>query len=248
MTPLIIDGTSAPDFAGTPVVELNGVGAGASAGLTLAAGSSGSTIKGLAINRFAQEGILITASSNNVIKGNFLGTSAAGTVGLGNLVGVSIILGSTNNTIGGTTAADRNIISANTVDGIQIRNAGTSSNVVLGNYIGLDVTGTVDLGNTNQGVAIFGSATNNTIGGTAAGAGNVLSGNNGEGVRITGSGTTGNVVLGNLIGTNAAGTAAHRQQQTGRVDRQCGREQHHRRHALPEPATPSPTTPWTAWP
>ena len=120
---------------------------------------------------------------------------------------MSIILGSTNNTIGGTTAADRNIISANTVDGIQIRNAGTASNVVLGNYIGLDVTGTVDLGNTNQGVAIFGSATNNTIGGTAAGARNVLSGNNGEGVRITGAGTTGNVVQGNFIGTNAAGTA-----------------------------------------
>ena len=170
------------------MIELNGAGAGAAAGLTLAAGSSGSTIKGLADQSLRAGRHPDHASSNNVIAGNFLGTNAAGTAGLGNLVGVSIILGSTNNTIGGTTAADRNIISANTVDGIQIRNAGTSNNVVLGNYIGLDVTGTVDLGNTNQGVAIFGSATNNTIGGTAAGAGNVISGNNGEGVRITGSG------------------------------------------------------------
>ena len=206
-----IDGTTERGFAGTPIVELNGTSAGAGAsGLTLAAGSSGSTIEGLVINRFTQDGIRITGSSNNTIAGNFVGTNAAGSsiAGTGNLVGVDVISGSTNNTIGGTTAAARNIISGNTVDGIQIRNAGTMNNVVIGNYIGLDVTGAVDLGNTNQGIAIFSGATNNTVGGTAAGTRNIISGNNGEGVRLIGAGTSNNLVVGNYIGLNAAGTGA----------------------------------------
>ena len=77
----------------------------------------------------------------------------------------------------------------------------------MGNYIGLDATGTADLGNTNQGIAIFNGSHDNIIGGTAAGAGNVISGNDGEGIRIINAGATGNLVQGNLIGTNAAGTA-----------------------------------------
>jgi parallel beta-helix repeat protein len=162
---------------------------------------------GLAINQFQWFGVLINGSSNNVITGNFLGTNAAGTAPDANWVGVW--LGTSNNTVGGTTAADRNIISGNTVDGVQISGAtGGGNNVVIGNYIGLDVTGTADLGNVNQGVAIYNGSDNNTIGGTAPGAGNVISGNNGEGVRVIGAGTTGNVILGNRIGTNAAGTAA----------------------------------------
>ena len=172
---IIIDGTSEPDFAGTPVIELNGAGAGAAtSGLILASGSSGSTIRGLVINRFSESAIRILGSSNNTVAGNFLGTNTAGTAALGNQVGVYITLSSTNNTVGGTTAADRNIISGNTVDGVQVFGSGTQGNVVIGNYIGVDVTGTVDLGNTFQGVAIFNQSINNTIGGTAAGAGNVV--------------------------------------------------------------------------
>ncbi|HEU5283162.1 MAG TPA: DUF2341 domain-containing protein, partial [Burkholderiales bacterium] len=200
---LIIDGTTEPDFAGTPVIEINGNNAVVN-GLTISAGGSGSTVRGLAVNRFTTAGILVQ-SANNVIAGNFLGTDVSGTIARPNAVGVLINSASTGNRIGGTTAADRNIISGNSVDGIQISGAGVSNNMVQGNYIGLDVTGTLDLGNTNQGVAVFLGAQNNTIGGTAAGAGNVLSGNN-RGVLIGSAGTTGNVVQGNLIGTNAAGT------------------------------------------
>ena len=202
----------APGYSGIPLIELNGASAGAGAsGLTLAAGSSGSTIKGFASNRFNFFGILIDGSSNNVIVGNFLGTNAAGTAALGNNTGIRLGTNApnstTNNTIGGTTAAERNIISGNTVDGVQFKGAGVQNNIVQGNYIGLDVTGTADLGNASQGVAILLGASNNTIGGTAAGARNVISGNNGEGVRLIDAGTSGNVVVGNLIGTNAAGTA-----------------------------------------
>ena len=80
--------------------------------------------------------------------------------------------------------------------------------MVEGNYIGSDVTGTTYVpngafnGNDIAGVQIDDSA-GNTIGGTATGAGNLISGNVG-GIQIIGSSATGNSVLGNLIGTNAS--------------------------------------------
>ena len=83
-------------------------------------------------------------SSNNIITGNLIGTNQAGTNARGNLVGI-FVTNSTGNTIGGTSAASRNIISGNTVDGIQLF-VGANSNLVQGNYIGLDVTGTVRWG------------------------------------------------------------------------------------------------------
>ena len=220
--PVTIDGTTQPGFAGAPlfapVIEINAAG-GATTTLDLQPGSSGSTIRGLVINRTpppSGNGILVR-SSNNVIAGNYLGTNLAGNAaGPGNGVGVRIgdASGATNNNrVGGTTAADRNLLSGNALDGIMIvgGTGGAANNLVQGNYIGLDPGGTLDVGNNNQGVAIFistGSNTNNVIGGTAAGAGNVISGNNGNGVEIANVGTTGTLVQGNKIGTNAAGTAA----------------------------------------
>ena len=93
------------------------------------------------------------------------------------------------------------------------------------------MTGTLDLGNANQGIAVYlTSNTNTVIGGTAAGAGNVISGNGGEGVRIQDAGTTGTLVQGNKIGTNAAGTAAIPNTNAGvRIDN-ADVEQLHRRH------------------
>ena len=66
----------------------------------------------------------------------------------------------------------------------------------------------LDLGNVSRGVLVSGGATNNLIGGSAPGAGNVISGNDVHGIDIRGDGTTGNLVQGNLIGLNAAGTHA----------------------------------------
>jgi CSLREA domain-containing protein len=213
-----IDGTTQPGFVAAPpyapVIEVNAALDGGTT-LNLQPGSAGSTIRGLCINRSAGSAIRIVGSSGNSIAGNFLGTDLAGTAaGPGNLVGVSIgFSGVTNNNrVGGTVEADRNVISGNTVDGIQIFGAagGAASNVVQGNYIGVDVNGNAPLGNTNQGVAVFTGNTNtgNVIGGTVAGARNVISGNGGSGIRIKDAGTTGTLVQGNRIGTNAAGTAA----------------------------------------
>ena len=201
---VVIDGTTQEGWVAAPIVEITGPNTGTD-GLYLDVGSDGSTIKGLILNNFNRAIALF--SSNNVVTGNYSGTNAAGTVAKANVAGVW--MNSSNNTIGGTSAAERNILSGNNLDGVQINGSvGATGNVIIGNYIGLDVTGTVDLGNTNQGVAMYRGAKNNTVGGTAPGTANVISGNNGEGVRLIDAGTTGNVVIGNLIGTNAAGTGA----------------------------------------
>jgi len=156
-----------------------------------------------------EDGVYLVNSgaTGNLVQGNFVGTNAAGTGDLGNkLAGVTLDK-APNNTIGGTTAAARNLISGNDDVGVCIINAGATENLVQGNYIGTDVTGTADLGNVGQGVLIR-TAANNTIGGTATGAGNLISGNDKDGVIILTSGATGNLVQGNFVGTNAAGTAA----------------------------------------
>src|SRR5205807_2610290 len=125
-----------------------------------------------------------------------------GTAKIPNRLGV-IIDGASNNIIGGTAPAARNVISGNTEIGVGILNTGTTNNVVQGNFIGTDVNGTSALDNGN-GVEVRSGAQNNTIGGTATGAGNVISGNSGSGIAVTGG--SGTSILGNFIGLNAAGT------------------------------------------
>jgi hypothetical protein len=205
-----IDATTQPGWVSAPIIELSGTAAGGAHGINISgAASSGTTIKGFVIDRYSGSGIairILAGSSNNVITGNYIGVDPTGALtGRGNSVGVYIQSGS-NNRIGGTTVAERNVISGNRVDGIQID--GTTANIVQGNYIGLNAAGAGAIPNTNQGIAIFGSATNNVIGGTAAGAGNVISGNGGIGITISVAGSTGNRVEGNFIGTDAAGTGA----------------------------------------
>ena len=199
---LTIDGTSEPDFAGTPVIEIEGSTAGVLVdGLTL--NSSNNTIRGLVINRFAGDGIEILGGGNNVIEGNFIGTDVTGTADLGN-GSTGVRIRSANNMIGGMTPSARNVISGNN-DGVSMWFSGATGNVVQGNYIGTDLTGTVDLGNSFEGVEIF--ADGNTIGGKSAATRNVISGNNSSGVGIS-SVAGNNVVQGNYIGTDASGTSS----------------------------------------
>ena len=82
------------------------------------------------------------------------------------------------------------------------------NNIVQGNYVGLNAAGTAAVGNTYNGIRIDSGADNNRVGGTAPGAGNVISGNLDTGVEIQDSNSTGNRIEGNIIGLNAAGTAA----------------------------------------
>jgi len=108
-------------------------------------------------------------------------------------------------TIGGPTATTRNVISGNGGEGVDLE--GASGTGIVGNYIGTDITGTLDLGNVTDGV-LANASPKNTIGGAAPGQGNVISGNDANGVRVSGSTSKANKVLGNLIGTQKDGTSA----------------------------------------
>jgi hypothetical protein len=179
------------------------------------------------ISANAGSGIVLlgTPSRDNVIQGNYIGTTATGDAPLGNdrngiLLTLPLLQNgqpasgtASNNTIGGTEPGAGNVISGNTRHGISIFGP-ANNNVVQGNFIGTDAAGNERLGNGLEGIRLAHDAdiidgpTDNTIGGTAAGAGNVISGNGQNGVAVLGAGTQSNELLGNRIGTNAAGTAA----------------------------------------
>ena len=105
---------------------------------------------------------------------------------------------------GGTSAVRDLAINRFTRNGILITTAG--GNTIAGNYLGTDATGTADFGNGNDGIRIL-SVPNNTIGGLNAGDRNVISGNNNNGLLIDGVASTANIIQGNYVGLNAAGTA-----------------------------------------
>jgi CSLREA domain-containing protein len=198
-------------------IEINGTTA-AGTGLQLAAGSGGSTIRGLVINRFADE--IQVQSNGNLIAGNFIGVDPTGTIDRGN-TGNGIRITSSGNTVGGTTPAARNLISGNNAGstaGIFLSGAGATGNAIQGNYIGTNAAGTTAIPNDN-GINAEGGGTN-TIGGTTAGARNVISGNGNIGVRLDGSGN--NTVQGNYVGINAAGTGALGNGQGMRTDNASG--------------------------
>jgi uncharacterized repeat protein (TIGR01451 family) len=138
--------------------------------------SSGNTVRGLTIRGINfNAGINLSGSNNNIIEGNTIFSISGSGVSFNN---------SSNNTIGGTTAAARNIIYEN-YTGIELNQITTTQNTIVGNYIGTNSTGTIAMGNFT-GIAIN-FAENNTIGGTTAGARNIISGNDDEGISITGA-------------------------------------------------------------
>ncbi len=134
----------------------------------------------------------------NAIQGNLIGTDASGTQADPNTAeGIWIAPGATDNLIGGGAAGARNVISGNALFGISIDGAGTTGNLVIGNYIGVDITGQVSLGN-KYGITIQSGAQDNVVGGKGAEEANVIASNN-TGVLIRGAETTGNTVSGNYI-------------------------------------------------
>ena len=199
--PVIIDATTQPGFAGTPVVELVGF-AMAPPGPALVITSGGSTVRGLAIGGF-DTAISINggAAGGNVIAGDYIGTDFTGELARFNFRGI-VITELSGNKIGGTNAADRNVISANYTGILTIRH--TINNVIQGNFIGTDATGSLPLGN-NDGIVFLAGFTTNRVGGTAPGAGNVIAANHNDGIEFNGS--AGNNTQGNWIGTNQTGAA-----------------------------------------
>ena len=151
-----------------------------------------------------------TGTDGNIVAGNFIGTDVSGTLFLINAGdGVFLADGASSNWVGAITngssaSGDGNLITGNRYDGVQIGND-CSSNIVAGNKIGTDVSGTLALGNGQSGVEVDSGATDNTIGGTASGSSNIISANIGYGIWIKGQGADGNFVVGNAIGTDITG-------------------------------------------
>ena len=196
LDPVVIDATSQPGFSGLPLIEINGSSAGTLAnGLHISAGNS--TVRGLAVNNFGGAGIRLSGPGGNTVAGNLIGTDVTGTVDLGNTVGIHVS-GSDGNTIGGDTDADRNIISGSSTDGIQLF-AAANDNVIQGNRIGTDVTGSAKIAN-RRGIYIP-NGRNNQIND------NQISGNDLAGVFLLSIGNT-TTIEDNFIGTNADGSGS----------------------------------------
>lgn len=209
--PLTIDGTTQPGYSGTPVIELDGTRVGGlNQGIVVFSGSS--TVRGLALNRYASDAIALRGFGGNRIEGNFIGTDLTGTNVVPNGgAGVYVQLGSSGNVIGGIQATQRNIISGSTAPCVVLTDTETMGNLVQGNFLGrlLSSTNTGNFSNLNFGVYIL-DARSNVIGGSVAGARNVISGNNESGVILSGTNAQGNRVLGNIIGLGTNGSTMAR--------------------------------------
>jgi uncharacterized repeat protein (TIGR01451 family)/CSLREA domain-containing protein len=210
--PVVIDATTDDDFGAgpNPVIELAGNLAPNRTALQVYGGDS--EIRGLIINRWSQ-GVDIDRWGDNLVAGTWFGLDPTGTVRTAN-TGSAVSLGTSNNTVGGATPADRNVISGSSVgvrvghtfnDGIRIQD-----NIVQGNYIGLNAAGTAAITNT-VGVVVTDSL-RTVIGGTAAGSGNVIGGSGQTGINVGDGGvgirTADTLIQGNYVGLNAAGSAA----------------------------------------
>ncbi len=222
--PVSIDGSSQPGSGTTPRIELNGTNAGTGA-IALALNTDDSTVRGLDIDGFAQ-GVGIDLRTGQgfrpaLVEGCFIGTDPTGTVAVPNQTGIRILEfadafepSATTITVGGTAAGAGNLIAGNTGDGIAFN--GGKGVLVVGNTIGLGADGKA-LGNGGSGIS-FGTivsskypipaqALHDTIGGTAAGQGNTIAGNEVAGVYFAAgsefaAGATSVSIRGNAIFNN----------------------------------------------
>src|SRR5262249_41436296 len=138
----------------------------------------------------------------DLVVGNFIGTDITGTRSLGNVVAGVFGDDDLGVHIGGSGPGEGNVISGN---GVGIDLEGDTNDMVAGNFIGTEASGNRALGNSTAGV-LLDFASNNLIGGTAEGSGNVISGNGVAGILVR-DGAYGNAIAGNWIGTSAAGTS-----------------------------------------
>jgi hypothetical protein len=204
-----------PPATATLMIIIDGTNAGAAHGFWMwnFISAHNNTIQGLVINNFQQDGIRIQATSvgtfSNVVYCNFIGTDQTGTIAQGNgtnqvglWAGVNIVCVPDTVGLAFDNFVDGNLISDNYAEGVGIASCPPGDvyqNAVLNNYIGTDITGTVDFGNVHDGVYIGEGAHDNIVDG------NLISGNDFEGVCIVGYAENGiftnaNIVFNNIIG------------------------------------------------
>lgn len=193
--PFVIDGTTQPGFAGSPVIEISGdLMTGSGEGLKIK--TSSSLVIGLAINQMPSvfddnnsqvggSGITILSTSvysnvgSNIIHGNFLGTDPSGSIKRGNDANGVHIYDSDYNEIGGFSDQAKNVLSGNGDPaedkvGVGLAITGGNNNLIYRNYIGTNALGNAKLGNS---YGVFFTGKNNDFGGPSRG--NVVSGNGG---------------------------------------------------------------------
>ncbi len=204
--PVFIKGDSEPDYAGTPVVVVDGQFQFGS-GLTFDALSNQSLVQALSIIN-SNDGITLNGTDSVLIYNNYIGVASDGSAAGNSGIGIRLRQGASSTIgVGGGTG---NVISNNFI-GISI-NGGASDNVIKGNLIGVDPLGNIDMGNNSSGILAVNGAINITIGGPSAGERNVISGNGGRGVFIENGDAT---IEGNYIGINEDGDAAIANDQDG---------------------------------
>jgi hypothetical protein len=202
--PVVINGWSQPGWNGAPLIEVTAQRGTTMDGLTISAGSS--TVRGLALNGFGKA-IAISKNGNDTIQGCYIGIDKTGMIAAPNDFGI-FSDSTSNNLIGGTRPEARNVISGNRGTGVVLNDPtssdpNTTGHVIQGNYVGTDVTGTHSLPNVGYGMQVW--CRNAVIGGAAPGAGNLVSGNRGDGIWEYGSHA---VIVGNIVGTDASGSSA----------------------------------------
>jgi titin len=205
-----IDGWSqgGPGYHGQPLIDLDGRNAGPRVDGLVFANHSGSTLRGLVVNRFHGNGVVLDGGGGHLLIGNFIGTDAAGQHAGGNQLAGILVSDSSGNTIGGTGAGQGNLISGNAFQGIHIGGAAATNNRIVANLVGTTLAGDAALANGSKvvdgdGIRIEGGRFN-VIGGPTAAERNVLAGNYDDGIDIR-DGASDNTVQGNLVGVDASG-------------------------------------------
>lgn len=204
-----LDGTTQSGYAGTPLIEING--AGFASGLTIrGSAAQGTVLLALAVNRYAEAGILIDEVPGVSVRGCHVGTNASGIVASrapgSSPIGVEI-RSAAGVSIGGPAANDRMVVSGNAIG---IKGSGATLLSITHSFIGTDVTGATAIPNDGDGVVLL-DCFEALVGGTTPGSLNVISGNGGHGVSLIGSpgeAPRNCAIRGCQIGVNASGTAA----------------------------------------
>ena len=204
-----IDGTTQTGWTAGSFLPIVVDGNNNGTGLEFSATADGSVVRGLVIRDFNSDAVDILDGADNItIAGNFIGQfnsdgTDAGDGEANTFSGVRVT--GDNVTVGGSTLADRNLISGNEF-GVLIRGSATNT-IVSGNYIGTDITGASTIGSTNDyGVYIYQTASGSTIGGATAAHGNVFAGININSVGIHNEANDNVTIQNNLMGVSADGT------------------------------------------
>ena len=202
---IIIDGSSDGNqidrcYLGTDDASTVGIG-NAVSGVLVRGGNT--VLRNNVISGNFASGVILENDDGTVLVGNRIGTDATGNVALANGAYGLLLRDSVNGRIGGVIAAERNVISGNTLSGIYLD--GASDTTIVGNYVGVDAaTGGIAVANGVAGISLDADAT--TIGNGTAGGRNVIGGNEAHGILIRGGSAT--QIAGNYIGVAASGVAA----------------------------------------